>query len=218
MNPLLPVVVLTTLSLLPASAQLAQGDLVEVTGVTVDYVTTPEFSFQFGPKGKKTKNREWLEIETTFNWQPRPSPSAPRFLDELTVNYYILLNNPGFRDPSTGGLAKATLLTGRSTLTAVAAGKGLKTVVYISPRTLDRFFDGKQPATAGSAVKEVSVAVTRGGQLVGYLSQGKFPPNWWNDFQPNVQGYVLNKNETPFAAVAWDYYEPLKAQQTPGGF
>lgn len=217
MKPLLPIVILAAFSAVSASAQTGQAEI-EVTGVTADYVTTPDFSFQYGPKGKKTKNRDWLEIETTFNWQPRPGPTTPRFLDELTFNYYVLLNNPNFRDPATGNQAKPTLLVGRSVLTAVAAGKGLKTVVYISPRTLDRFFDGKQPATANAAVKEVTVTVTRGGQLVGYLSQGKFAPDWWNQFQPNVSGYILNKNETPFAPLAWDYYEPLKAQPQASGF
>ena len=211
---LLPAIVLTTLSLSPLLAQLGQSD-VTVSSISSEYTTTPEFSFQYGPKGKKTKSREWLEVEVTFDWQPKGGPQAPKFLDELTFNYYILLNNPGFQDAA-GGLKGPTLLVGKSVLTAISAGKGLKTVVYISPRTLDRFFDGKQPSTANAAAKEVTVVVTRQGQPVGYLSQGKFAMNWWNPYPP-IQGYVLNKNETPFAPIAWDYYEPLKAQQT-GGF
>jgi hypothetical protein len=27
-----------------------------------------------------------------------------------------------------------------------------------------------------------------------------------------VNGYVLNKNETPFAPLVWDYYEAIKAR------
>jgi hypothetical protein len=37
---------------------------------------------------------------------------------------------------------------------------------------------------------------------------------WWSTMQ-QVNGYVLNKNETPFAPLAWDYYEAIKAR--PGG-
>jgi len=216
MKPLLPVVVLVSLSVAALNAQIAGGDAIEVTGINADYATTPEFNFKYGPKGKAAKNRDWLEIETTFNWQPKPGPNAPKYLDELTFNYYVLLNNPNYRDANTG--AQGALLVGRSVLTAVSAGKGLHTVIYVSPRTLDRFFDGKPPASASGAVKEASVVVTRQGQVVAYYTtSGKAQQNWWNTFPP-IQGYLLNKNETPFAPLAWDYYEPLKASPSGSGF
>ena len=176
-----------------------------ITQVTPELVTTPEYSFNFGPKNKKVaKNKEWLEIEVTFDWQPKAK--EPRFLDELTVNYYVLLSDN--RDPK-----KNTLLTGSVTHTAIPQEKGMKSVMYVSPRTLERFFEGKTPTTAASAVFNVGVTLTQQGQLVAESSWkgDSRSRQWWTGFQ-QVSGYVLNKNETPFAPLAWDYYEAIKAR------
>ena len=67
-----------------------------------------------------------------------------------------------------------------------------------------------------SVVQEAAdhpVTITKQGQLVAEGSwKGK--GQWWSTMQ-QVNGYVLNKNETPFAPLAWDYYEAIKAR--PGG-
>lgn len=176
-----------------------------IAQVTPELVITPEYNFNFGPKNKKVaKNKEWLEVEVSFDWQPKAK--EPRFLDELTVNYYILLNDN--RDPK-----KNTLLTGSVTHTAIPQEKGMKSVVYVSPRTLERFFEGKTPTTATAAIFNVGVTLTQQGQLVAESSwKGDARSRqWWTGFQ-QVSGYVLNKNETPFAPLAWDYYEAIKAR------
>jgi len=90
----------------------------------------------------------------------------------------------------------------------------MNSVMYISPRTLERFFDGKAPGTAASALVDVGVTITKQGQLVAEKSwKGK--GQWWSSLE-QVNGYVLNKNETPFAPLAWDYYEAIKAR--PAGY
>jgi hypothetical protein len=75
---------------------------------------------------------------------------------------------------------------------------------------LERFFEGKIPNSASSTVVDVGVTITKQGQLVAE-SSWKGRGQWWTTLQ-QVSGYVLNKNETPFAPLAWDYYEAIKAR------
>ncbi|MFM8656117.1 MAG: Amuc_1102 family pilus-like protein [Chthoniobacterales bacterium] len=175
----------------------------QIVSITPDLVTTPEYSISYGPKNKKVaKNKDFVELEVTFDWQPRAKD--PQFLDDLTVNYYVLLSNKSKEYP------KGTLLTGSVTHTAIPQSKGLNSVMYISPRTLERFFDGKAPTTVSSAIVDVGVTITKQGQFVAEKSwKGK--GQWWSSLQ-QVNGYVLNKNESPFAPLAWDYYEAIKAR------
>ena len=196
------------LAIVAASAvQAQQNTEFQIVKITPDLVTTPEYSISYGPKNKKvTKNKDFIELEVSFDWQPKAK--LPQFLDDLTLNYYILLNNKSKEYP------KGTLLIGSVTHTAIPQAKGMNSVMYISPRTLERFFDGKAPSTVSSAIVDVGVTVTKQGQLVAEKSwKGK--GQWWSSLE-QVNGYVLNKNETPFAPLAWDYYEAIKAR--PAGF
>lgn len=175
----------------------------QIVSITPSLVTTPEYSINYGPKNKKVaKNKDFVELEVSFDWQPKSKD--PQFLDDLTVNYYVLLNNKSKEFP------KGALLTGSVTHTAIPQAKGLNSVMYVSPRTLERFFDGKAPTTLGSAIVDVGVTITKQGQLVAEKSwKGK--GQWWSNLQ-QVNGYVLNKSETPFAPLAWDYYEAIKTR------
>ena len=190
-----------------SAVQAQQNTEFQIVRITPDLVTTPEYSISYGPKNKKVpKNKDFIELEVSFDWQPKAK--LPQFLDDLTLNYYVLLNNKSKEYP------KGTLLIGSVTHTAIPQAKGMNSVMYISPRTLERFFDGKAPSTVSSAIVDVGVTVTKQGQLVAEKSwKGK--GQWWSSLE-QVNGYVLNKNETPFAPLAWDYYEAIKAR--PAGF
>ncbi len=189
-------------SALSAQAQPANTDF-KITKITPDLVTTADYTYSFGPKNKKVaKNKDFLELEVSFDWQPRSKD--PAFLDDLTLNYYVLLNNKSKEHP------QGTLLTGSVTHAAIPQGKGMNSVMYVSPRTLERFFDGKSPTTATAAVVDVGVTITKQGATVAEGSW-KGRGQWWSTLQ-QVTGYVLNKNETPFAPLAWDYYEAIKAR------
>ena len=198
-------ILLTAACCTTASAQIAGSDFA-IVKITPDLVTTPDYNVNFGPKNKKVaKNKNFLEVEVSFEWQPRDKDT--KFLDEITLNYYILLNDKS-RENRDG-----TLLTGSVTHTAIPHAKALNSVRYVSPRTLERFFEGKPPATASAAVNDIGVTITKQGQLVAEGSW-KGRGQWWSALK-QVNGYVLSKNETPFAPLAWDYYEAIKAR--PGG-
>jgi hypothetical protein len=191
---------LSCITACPAIAETTSRDF-QMNRPTIDLITTPEYSVNFGPKNKRApEQREWLEVEVSFDWQP--SDKELRFLDELTVNYFILLNDN--RDPR-----KNTLLTGTVVHTLVGQGKQLKSVMYVSPRALQKFFDGKTPSTATAAVYNVAATISHNGQVVAESSWKGDDREWWSTFEP-VSGHVLNKDQTPFAPLAWDYYEAVK--------
>jgi len=203
---------LTALLASTVAAQQLNTDF-KVTKITPEFVTTPEYSFTLGPKGKRAgKNKDWLEVEVSFDWEPadrRPADRKPRFLDEITIEYFILLDNADRQDNPDG-----TLLTGSVTHVAIPAAKGLNSVMYVSPRTLERFFDGKIPSSARGAVKDIGIVIKSQGRPVAQESwQSKVGAGvgWWGNMQP-TPGYVLNKSETPFAPLFWDYYEAIKAR------
>lgn len=202
MKKILLPVALMAIALGSTNAQQLNPDF-KINKITPDFTTTPEYNFSYGPKNKRvTKNKDFLEVEVNFDWQPRDA--KPEFLDELTFNYYILLNNKSRENP------QETLLTGTVTHVAIPQAKAMNSVMYVSPRTLERFFGGKAPSNATAAVVDVGVTITKQGQLVAEASW-KGRGQWWSNYQ-QVSGYVLNKSETPFAPLAWDYYEAIKTK------
>lgn len=202
MKRLLPIGILAVFCAANATARAADRDFA-VVKITPDLVTTPEYSVNFGPKNKRiAKNKEFLEVEVSFDWQPKDKNA--KFLDEITLNYYILLNNKSRENPD------GTLLAGSVTHVAIPAAKALNSVMYISPRTLERFFEGKMPTGASAALTDIGVTITKQGQLVAEGSW-KGRGQWWSAMQ-QVNGYLLNKSETPFAPLVWDYYEAIKSR------
>lgn len=171
----------------------------KINKVESNLIESPTFTgVRYDKRGFKAAN--WLEVEVTFEWQPRMKD--PKYTDELTFNYYILLKNVTQTAP------KGTLLVGSVTLANIAQAREMHTVVYVSPRTLERFFEGKVPGNGAAVVEAVGVTISKQGQLVAEYT-GTFRSGWWSQFQ-QTPGFVLNKSETPFAPLAWDYYEAIK--------
>ena len=183
---------------LPLKAQV--NTEFQITKIELSMPTTPAISYTGIQKVTKAP-KSWLEVEATFTWKPRLA--TDKSADDVVVNYYVLLNNKSAAFP------QGTLLTGQVTHTSIPANQAdLKSVMYISPRTLERFFDGKAPASKEIAVIDIGVTITRQGQVVAekvLKGQGA----WWTQIQ-QTSGYLLNKNETPFAPLYWDYYEAVK--------
>lgn len=153
----------------------------------------------------------WLEIDVNFE-RDEVSKDDPKYTEDLTVSYYILLNNGPLNADK-----QPTLLTGTTTISDVPHGKGLHTAAFVSPQTLGRFFDGKPPASAQQAVFDVGVTISNSTGVVAIASsksadvakQGK---GWWESEagMTKVTGRVLEKSQTPFAPLAWDYFVPSK--------
>lgn len=169
---------------LSASAQTLVGPgSVKISKIQPAVVKTPEFNLTSGPT-KRSKNLDWLEVEVEFE-------TKPELIDELTFKFMILIEKK--------------LLDGEVTYVSIGSKpKDHYAVAYVSPKSLDRLTGGK--ALTGSSIENVWVEVSKQGQV---LAKDSFkpgaPPNL-----PHLSGMVLNKDETPFAALFYDRYEAIK--------
>ncbi|MCX6968731.1 MAG: hypothetical protein NTV93_01070 [Verrucomicrobia bacterium] len=190
--------------------QSALNSEVAITKIESAFIDSPKLNAAGYTKKSAGRPGSWLEVEVTF--ERAVVPKAPKFAEELTFNYYILLKNEHATEDK-----KPTLLTGSVTHVCVPQEKGLHSVAYVSPRTLARFFDGKIPVNAQQAVTDVGVTISgAGGLLAIATSKGtvKGDKGWWDNTAPFtvVSGALLNKNETPFAPLEWDFYEAIKSK------
>jgi hypothetical protein len=172
------------------STALAQvrgtGDF-QIIKITKNLISTPQLAY-LGSQQYPTNQRDrWLEVEVEF-------AAAPRWTDELTFRYYILF--------------EGKLLTGEVTHTNIPAGRSNRSVMYVSPRSLARFSDNR-PFTSTS-FQNIAVQVVQQGSVKDELSLVRAPAQWFATLSP-IPGFVLNKNETPFAPLYWDRYEQIKA-------
>jgi hypothetical protein len=169
----------------PAQAQTRGADF-QLTKITKNLISTPQFTYTGAEQYQANLNDRWLEVEVQF-------VAAPDFTDELTFKYFILLNGK--------------LLTGEVTHVNIPAGRENRSVMYVSPRALARLL-GKGVLTPNS-VQNIAVQIVQKGAMKDELSFTRAPGQWYAGL-PAISGVVLNKNETPFAALYWDRYEQIK--------
>lgn len=184
MKSLLSSLAVVTALTVAAHAQVPVGPgSIKLGKVQPAMVKTPEFQLSSGP-AKRSKSLDWLEVEVEFE-------TAPEFITELTFKYTILLEKK--------------LLDGEVTHVNIPKGKDHFSVMYVSPRAIERLTGAK--ALTGASIENVWVEVTSQGQRLGVTSHrpGAIPN------VPHLTGMVLNKNETPFAPLFYDRYEAIKA-------
>ncbi len=169
-----------------ASAQTAAAKEFDVKKVTIQMIESPTFSVT-GPPAKQHRPAKWLEIEVDFD-------AKPEFTDELTFNYYVFFNK--------------RLFVGQVAHVSIEKGNALHSVMYISPKTMARIAAGKV-VTAGEVVATVQIAKPGIQMPVAEKSSKAVQPNWWASLKQET-GFLVNKNETPFAPLYWDHYEAIK--------
>ncbi|HEX8678314.1 MAG TPA: Amuc_1102 family pilus-like protein [Chthoniobacterales bacterium] len=180
-------------SLMLASLACAQpaprggGGEFAVTKINRNLITAPQYTYTGAQQFQANQRDRWLEVEVEFT-------ATPEYTDELTFKYYILVNGK--------------LLTGEVTHVSIAGARDLRSVMYVSPKTLARAM-GNRPVGPNS-VQNIAVQIVQQGAVKGELSLDRAAPNWFATM-PQLAGQVLNKNETPFAPLYWDRYEQIKA-------
>ena len=181
---------MSALTLFVAASAFAQprGVDFQLTKITKNLVSTPQFGYSGAQQYPTNQRDRWLEVEVEF-------AAAPEFTDELTFKYFILLNGK--------------VLTGEVTHVNIAAGREIRSVMYVSPRGLARFV-GKGVVTTNS-VQNVAVQILQKGAIKDELSLVRAPGQWYAGVAA-VSGFVLNKNETPFAPLYWDRYEQIQTR------
>ena len=169
-------------------AQEGPGRVVQIRKIEPAKVKTPEYQLLKGQFMATT--RDWFQITTSYE-------TAPDWLDDLTFTYYVLMK------PKSGP-AKFVLFKGDVTYVNIQKGKH-KSDMYLHPSTMARYGD----------VERVAVVLTTQGRVVAMESLPASQQRWWEQLTP-VDGYVLNRMQTPFAMVNFDDYEAIKAVG-PGG-
>jgi hypothetical protein len=169
-----------------AFAQTRPGVDFQLTKITKNLVSTPSISYQGGQQYPTNQRDRWLEVEAEFT-------ATPEWTDELTFKYFILINGK--------------LLAGEVTHVNIAAGRENRSVMYLSPHTLARF-NGNRPVTP-NIIQNIAVQLLQQGAIKDELSFTKAPGQWYAGLT-QLTGFLLNKNETPFAPLYWDRYEQIK--------
>ncbi len=121
--------------------------------------------------------------------------AVPEFTDEITFKYYILI----------GG----KILTGEVTHVNVLAGRELYSCMYVPPHVLTYLLGNRPPTT--TSVENIAVQVLQKGEVKDEISLVRARPQWFASL-PALTGFVLNKNETPFAPLFWGRYEQIKSR------
>ncbi len=160
---------------------------VKIEKIQPAVVGTPEFTVtQTVPK--RSQAQKWLEIEVEF------AVDGIEIVDELTFQFDVLLNGK--------------LYPGEITHVNIPKGRERYTIMYISPRNLERITGGKQLTPA--MIENVWVKITKQGQVLAVSSMkdrtGRTPI-------PNTQqfpGFLTPKSETPFSVLWTDRYEAVK--------
>jgi hypothetical protein len=167
-----------------AQVRAPSGREFQITKITKNLVATPDYGIG---QYRSASNERWLEVEVEFN-------AAPEWTDELTLKYYILFNG--------------RLLTGEVTHVNIPAGLN-RSVMYVLPVALARF--GGNRLLLPNAFPNIAVQIVQGGAVKDESSLAHAPAQWFATLPP-LAGFVLNKNETPFAPLAWDRYAQIKTR------
>ncbi len=164
------------------------GSEFQVTKINRNLITAPQYSYTGAQQYTSNQRDRWLEVEVEFT-------AVPEYTDELTCKYFILVNGK--------------LLTGEVTHVNIAAGRDVRSVVYVSPKTLARLMGNR--TVAPNPIQNIAVQLVQQGAVKSELSLERGGAGTWFTSMPQIAGLVLNKNETPFAPLYWDRYEQIKA-------
>jgi len=158
---------------------------VKIEKIQPAVIGTPEFVVT-GTTVKRSQPQKWLEIEVEF------AVEGVEIVDELTFKFDVLLNGK--------------LCPGEITHINIPKGKDRYTIMYVSPRNLERITDGHPLNPA--MIQNAWVTILRQGQVLALSSmkdKGKPVPN-----MALTPGMLSPKADTPFAPLWSDRYEAVK--------
>lgn len=170
---------------LSVSAQVPIGvGALKITKIKADIVKTPDFSIKTGPE-KRSKIGDWVEVEVEFETKAEE-------IDQIDFLYTIMIENK--------------LLDGQVTHVNIPKGREHYSVMYVSPRALEKLSGGK--AVSAGSIQNVWITASKQGAVIDREAIKKVEiPNL-----ARLTGLVLNKMETPFAPLYFDRYEAIKTK------
>lgn len=211
-KPLAPVLLLAAaifLALASGPARAQSAVKCEIEKLEAALIPSPQTESSYSKESAQGEPSPWLEIDVEIDI-PQPTKNGPKLGEDLTVNYYILLNNKSLTEDG-----KATLLTGSVSHAEYLFGKGLHVGAFVAPQTLLKFFDGEAPGKINQAIIDIGVTISDSTGVIARKaseSQVRGDKGWWDSTEKftEVTGRVLAKSDTPFADLSWDYYLPEK--------
>jgi hypothetical protein len=155
--------------------------------VEMSRVRTPDYAC--GANEASVAPGEWTKVLVVFD-------TDVEWIDQLEARFYIAVKNQ-----KTG---TACMFTGTFVYVEIPKGRNHQAAVFLRPRTTDRY----------GAAEAAGVEILSQGETV---ASGTFPdtlkPQWWRTTTlRSVEGYVLERAQTPFVFVAIDNYEVTRAK------
>ena len=156
---------------------------IKIKKINPSVVSTPKYNVDI--PDKKSDLLKWFEIEVEFEI------NGVELVDELTFQYTVMINGK--------------LCPGEVTHVNIPKGNNRYSVMYISPRSLDRITGGK--TLNQGMIENIWVKVSKSGQLLGEDAMKKAAiPNL-----PQMPDQLVKKSDTPFQVLWWDRYEAVKS-------
>lgn len=177
---------LLPLELLAQQAGGSGDNQLRIRRLEADMVRAP--SYQISGGQRSMRSRDWLQVQTQFE-------TRPEWIDELTFTYHIVLRNPR-PGPNT---PEFVLFRGESAYVNIARTREGQSTVFLHPSTVERF----------GSVFRVGVVITSQGRVLGMESSPSADGRWWEQLTPR-EGFVMRRNQTPWAFVNVDDFEAIR--------
>ena len=184
-----------------AGAAAAGGEIIRVRKMEGlgkrGYVKTPEFDARTSlSKGAKPA-QDWVQILVEYD-------TEPKWIDELTFQFYAL------GETTEEGKKAYSFYQLTTRFSDIERGRGHLASAYLRPQAVKRYGE----------IVALAVEISHEGKVVAEQTETsgvKMPPKWWKD-QTIIgnkdvtarPGYLLDKNQSPFALVNIDDFEVSK--------
>ncbi|WP_395731624.1 Amuc_1102 family pilus-like protein [Prosthecobacter sp.] len=191
----------------PATGEKLPDVKVRIKNVQVEEQQTPQLSVT-NVKMKRWTPKNWIEFDVEFDIKlPAEAGGRKGSYPGMQLNIYAALQEMT-KDPK----PKRIVLQGSLDLLDIPADEPCHALGYISPATM-KTLTMKDTVTASVDIQGWGVEIVVDGKVIAAKSSiGKSA--WWEskDNFEIMQGMVLNKMQTPFAAVFGDYDVPVKVK------
>lgn len=173
-----------------AAAPSAGRESVAAKSLEITKLRTPDYSYSGSSVNEANIiPGEWARILVRFD-------TDADWTDQLEMRFYIVVKNPKTAD--------YTMFTGTYVYSDIPKGRNHQAAVFLRPRTMERY---------GNTVEQAAVEIYSKGELVSSRSVPVSNKPWWRTATVrSVEGYVIDRSQTPFANIASDNYEIPKGK------
>ncbi len=191
----------------PATGEKLPDVKVRIKNVQVEEQQTPQLNVS-NIKMKRWTPKNWIEFDVEFDIKlPAEAGGRKGSYPGMQLNIYAAL-----QEMTKDTKPKRIVLQGSLDLLDIPADEPCHALGYISPATM-KSLTMKDNVTASVDIQGWGVEIVVDGKVIAAKSSiGKSA--WWEskDNFEIMQGMVLNKMQTPFAAVFGDYDVPVKTK------